>query len=219
MADATRVCQLLCGDASDDDKVLLLRGLCSALEEQHDAHHLAARLRESGICAAVAALVNAPARAVHQPALCLLANLTTHEVDAHAEKTIALLAEGINGIVAHLFSDVALTVCFAVAVLQNCCANQALAIALVHHGGVVQRLRELNACANTQISQSASQCLHNLTVVVSRLHAAQVQAALKLQRSVRRYRVRQAACRPGPVAPLSLATGNRIRALPSLAWA
>ena len=100
-----------------------------------------------GALRTIGALVGHPEPAIHQPALLLLATLTTEDVDPMADETKRhIKREGIfELLVPHLFATVPLTVAFACAAVQNTVADFTLSKYLEEVGGVA-RLRELAHC-------------------------------------------------------------------------
>jgi hypothetical protein len=87
-----------------------IQALCEALRRQQAVGKLCG-------------LVSHPTSIIHQASLMLLATVTSIQVDPMADMTTQLIkqASSLPAIVAHLFSNVALTVAYACATIQNTC--------------------------------------------------------------------------------------------------
>ena len=157
--------------------------------EGEESWELCAELREHAFIATIGALVGHPEPAIHQPALLLLATLTTEDVDPMADETKRhIKREGIfELLVPHLFATVPLTVAFACAAVQNTVADFTLSKYLEEVGGVA-RLRELAHCDLPAIVQAAKACLHNMaeSMDMSSLTINVINAIIKLQRRMRK---------------------------------
>ena len=191
MGSTTFSLDALGADSSDEEKAQALHGLSQLVDriEGEAGWELCAGLRDQGVIDDVGALVGHPEPAIHQPALLLLATLTTEDVDAHADETKQRIKQcgAFKHVVLHLFSNAALTVAFSCATIQNCCADMELANAL-QDSGAVERLRELTICDQPQIVQAAKACLHNLMESMSqaKMSIAVIHAVVRLQRGLRR---------------------------------
>ena len=179
------------GDATDDAVYQAVTQLAQLVDrvDGEAAWDLCAVLRDEGVIEALGTLVSHAQPPIHQTALMLLAELTTEDVDPDATETKQRIKDSgtFSKIVTHLFSNVALTVAVACAVVQNTCADEEMASMIARQGGV-ERLRELTRLETPQIRQAAEACLHNLSeaVSVTQLSIRVTVAVVKMQRAVRR---------------------------------
>ena len=145
---------------SDDNQQVLasLAHLSTLLDqlEGEDMWELCAFLRDDGLVAVIGGLVAHPEPQLHQRALLTLATLTTDDVDPASDDTKGIIktSGSFEHVIPHLFSNVALTVAFACATIQNTVADMELTTALQKAGGVA-RLRELSHCDQPEIVQAA----------------------------------------------------------------
>ena len=155
---------------------------------------LAEKLRKLGAVQSLCVLTGHEAPMIHQTALMLLATLSTVEVDANAAATVAIAKDSgsLPQVVDKLFSNVALTVAYACALIQNICSEPEVA-QIVKAGGGVERLRELCLCDQPAIVQSATACLHNLLESMEAADKAiAVARAVSIMQAARRRRTAMA---------------------------
>ena len=176
---------------SDEDKTMALHQLTDLVDriEGEDEWELCAELREQGSIVDIGKCVGSDEAHMHQPALLLLATLTTEDVDPQADETkLSMKNGGIFDLIwPHLFSNVALTVAFACAVVQNTISDPDFTAEL-HDNGSVDRLRELAHCDLPQIVQAAKACLHNMAEAAdnAQMSMRMIMAVTRLQRGLRK---------------------------------
>ena len=126
---------------SDEDKTMALHQLTDLVDriEGEDEWELCAELRDQGSIVDIGKCIGHQEPHMHQPALLLLATLTTEDVDPQADETkLAMKNGGIFDLIwPHLFSNVALTVAFACAVVQNTISDQDFTNDLHENGGLL----------------------------------------------------------------------------------
>ena len=172
---------------SDEDKTMALHQLTDLVDriEGEDEWELCAELREQGSIVDIGKCVGSDEAHMHQPALLLLATLTTEDVDPQADETkLSMKNGGIFDLIwPHLFSNVALTVAFACAVVQNTISDPDFTAEL-HDNGSVDRLRELALRRGGSFAKLAKQRFGRVVVFVlvvcDRGDGARVRAAMRL---------------------------------------
>ena len=190
--------------------------LCQLLDQIDVPAKLCADLRNQGVVEDVCELLSSAEASVHNPALRLLATLTTSDVDPKADETKrrVIAARASHSIHHHLFSSSAFTVAHACAAIQHLSSDPNVASHLEARGGVL-RLKELSSRSSTVdavVKQAASACLERVMHSLARSRRL-LHAVILLQRHLRRV--------------MSMRMGSRakrargapsIRAVPTLVW-
>jgi len=176
------VSSLIAGMVSEDmDEVgSSVMRLALLVDESEEAERVAMLLREGGGIPALVSLFDHPAPEVHQCALLVVGNLGTADVDSNAELTRALLKRaGAHALLPqHVFSNILLTVMYALAAIQNTCSfdTEFCESHDERSGGLMQRLRTLQSIGEPRVEQYATGCLVNMKQTAARAKRDELRA-------------------------------------------
>ena len=134
---------------TDDERVEALGQLAQVVDTSFgdDAVQVGGYLREHGVLKSLVWLLeHSDAVAIQQTTLLILGNLASDAVDASSTLTKVRLKElgAFEALLPHLFSDVWLTLVYALGAVQNMCTDVEY-VEVMQDTGVVARLQELAA--------------------------------------------------------------------------
>ena len=132
-------------------------------------------LREHGVLKSLVWLLeHSDAVAIQQTTLLILGNLASDAVDASSTLTKVRLKElgAFEALLPHLFSDVWLTLVYALGAVQNMCTDVEY-VEVMQDTGVVARLQELAATEDPQLEKYAKGCLSNMRETILAAAATQ----------------------------------------------
>ena len=190
---------------TDDERVEALGQLAQVVDTSFgdDAVQVGGYLREHGVLATLVSLLSLDAPTIQQTTLLILGNLASDAVDASSTLTKVRLKElsAFEALLPHLYSDVWLTLVYALGAVQNMCTDVEY-VEVMQDTGVVARLQELAATEDPQLEKYAKGCLSNMRETILAAAAARqwsVQAskvaATIIQTYARRRTARKRAAR------------------------
>ena len=161
---------------TDDERVEALGQLAQVVDTSFgdDAVQVGGYLREHGVLKSLVWLLeHSDAVAIQQTTLLILGNLASDAVDASSTLTKVRLKElgAFEALLPHLFSDVWLTLVYALGAVQNMCTDVEY-VEVMQDTGVVARLQELAATEDPQLEKYAKGCLSNMRETILAAAAA-----------------------------------------------